>query len=90
MYSDKQIPIYGNGKIIRDWIFVLDHVEGLYLVMRKGKIGENQINDILSDHFPDDVIELTAQKDFESDIQLNTPEGIKKASCLAKDVRKIV
>ena len=43
----------------------------------KGKIGENQINDILSDHFPDDVIELTAQKDFESDIQLITPEGIK-------------
>lgn len=43
----------------------------------KGKIGENQINDILADHFPDDVIELTAQKDFESDIQLITPEGIK-------------
>ena len=43
----------------------------------KGKIGENQINEILADHFPDDVIELTAQKDFESDIQLITPEGIK-------------
>ena len=43
----------------------------------KGKIGEHQINDILNDHFPDDVIELTAQKDFESDIQLISPEGIK-------------
>jgi hypothetical protein len=43
----------------------------------KGKIGENQINDILSDHFPDDVIDLTAQKEFESDIHIITPEGIK-------------
>ena len=38
--SDKDIPIYGNGKNIRDWIFVQDHVDGLYLALTKGKIGE--------------------------------------------------
>jgi len=37
----EKIPIYGNGKNVRDWIFVLDHVEGLYLVFKKGKIGES-------------------------------------------------
>ncbi len=34
------IPIYGNGKNIRDWIYVLDHVDCLYTILKKGKIGE--------------------------------------------------
>ena len=37
----EDIPIYGNGKNIRDWIFVLDHIEVLYLIFKKGKIGES-------------------------------------------------
>jgi len=36
----KSIPIFGNGKNIRDWIDVRDHANGLYLVFKKGKIGE--------------------------------------------------
>jgi hypothetical protein len=42
----------------------------------KGKIGEQQVSQILHDHFPDDVIEVTAQKEYESDIQLTTAEGM--------------
>ena len=38
--DNKKIPIYGNGKNIRDWIDVRDHVRALDLVLRKGKIGE--------------------------------------------------
>jgi dTDP-glucose 4,6-dehydratase len=34
------IPIYGTGKNIRDWIYVLDHCEALDLVLRDGKAGE--------------------------------------------------
>lgn len=39
--SGQKIPIYGNGKNIRDWIFVKDHVEGIYLALTKGQPGQN-------------------------------------------------
>jgi dTDP-glucose 4,6-dehydratase len=34
------IPVYGDGKNIREWIHVTDHCAGLLLVMEKGKNGE--------------------------------------------------
>jgi dTDP-glucose 4,6-dehydratase len=36
----KKIPLYGNGKQIREWIFVEDHCEALIQLSKKGKIGE--------------------------------------------------
>ena len=36
----KPIPIYGDGSQIRDWLFVDDHVKGIYSVLTKGTIGE--------------------------------------------------
>ncbi|KTD34009.1 dTDP-glucose 4,6-dehydratase [Legionella israelensis] len=36
----KPLPVYGNGQQIRDWLYVDDHVEALYLVLNKGVIGE--------------------------------------------------
>lgn len=39
--ENKPIPIYGNGKNIRDWIFVEDHCDGVYLALTKGKLGES-------------------------------------------------
>ncbi len=51
--SEKKIPIYGNGKQIRDWIFVDDHCQALKKILDKGVIGEtynvggnNQIENI--------------------------------------------
>ena len=38
--SGKNIPIYGDGKNIRDWLYVLDHCEGIEVVYKKGKVGE--------------------------------------------------
>jgi dTDP-glucose 4,6-dehydratase len=38
--NQKKIPIYGNGKNIRDCIHVDDHCEALWLLLKKGKIGE--------------------------------------------------
>ena len=34
------IPIYGDGKNIRDWLYVLDHCKGIDLAFHKGKSGE--------------------------------------------------
>lgn len=39
----KQIPIYGNGKNVRDWLFVLDHCRAVDLVFHEGKIGETYV-----------------------------------------------
>jgi dTDP-glucose 4,6-dehydratase len=36
----KSLPIYGDGKQIRDWLYVEDHCEAIYLVAKNGKLGE--------------------------------------------------
>lgn len=38
--SEQSIPIYGDGKNIRDWLYVLDHAKGIDLAFHKGKSGE--------------------------------------------------
>jgi len=38
--SGKIIPIYGTGENIRDWIFVKDHADGIYLALNNGKAGQ--------------------------------------------------
>lgn len=38
--SGENIPIYGAGKNIRDWLYVLDHCKGIDIVFKKGKPGE--------------------------------------------------
>ena len=37
----KKIPVYGNGKNIREWIYVKDHVNALLHLEKNGKIGES-------------------------------------------------
>ena len=36
----KNLPVYGKGEQIRDWLYVEDHAKALYLVVTKGIIGE--------------------------------------------------
>ncbi|NJL60599.1 MAG: dTDP-glucose 4,6-dehydratase [Methylacidiphilales bacterium] len=36
----KSLPIYGDGQNVRDWLYVTDHCEAIYLVLKQGKIGE--------------------------------------------------
>ena len=38
--NGENIPIYGDGKNIRDWLFVLDHCRGIEIVYRNGRLGE--------------------------------------------------
>jgi dTDP-glucose 4,6-dehydratase len=36
----KNVPVYGDGKNVRDWLYVRDHAEALWTVLQKGKLGE--------------------------------------------------
>jgi len=40
LIEGKKIPVYGDGKQVRDWLFVEDHCEAIDLILQKGKIGE--------------------------------------------------
>ncbi len=38
--ENKQLPVYGDGLNIRDWLYVRDHCTAIDLVLMKGKVGE--------------------------------------------------
>ena len=40
LLNDKKIPVYGDGKQIRDWLYVQDHCEALIEVWKHGVVGE--------------------------------------------------
>jgi dTDP-glucose 4,6-dehydratase len=67
----RPLPVYGDGKQVRDWLYVMDHCEAILKVIQFGKSGEtyniggnNQPNNldvirlictILDKHFPESV-----------------------------------
>lgn len=38
--KEKKVPLYGDGKNIREWMYVLDHFEALKSIIEKGVVGE--------------------------------------------------
>jgi dTDP-glucose 4,6-dehydratase len=38
--AGKPLPVYGDGKNVRDWLYVLDHCEALRVVLERGRAGE--------------------------------------------------
>lgn len=40
LLAGENLPIYGNGENVREWIHVLDHARGIQLILEKGKPGE--------------------------------------------------
>ena len=38
--NDKPLPVYGDGKNVRDWLYVEDHCRAIDLIIHNGKIGE--------------------------------------------------
>jgi dTDP-glucose 4,6-dehydratase len=36
----RPLPVYGDGKNVRDWLYVVDHCEAVWLILKKGKAGE--------------------------------------------------
>ena len=38
--NDKPLPVYGDGKNVRDWLYVEDHCRAIDLIIRNGRVGE--------------------------------------------------
>lgn len=38
--KEKKVPLYGDGKNVRDWIYVIDHCRAIDTILSKGKLGE--------------------------------------------------
>lgn len=38
--NNEKLPVYGDGKNVRDWIYVEDHCSAILTVLKKGRIGE--------------------------------------------------
>lgn len=38
--ADKELPVYGKGENVRDWLFVEDHCSAIDLIIHKGRVGE--------------------------------------------------
>lgn len=38
--ADEELPVYGKGENVRDWLHVLDHCTAIDLIVRNGKVGE--------------------------------------------------
>jgi dTDP-glucose 4,6-dehydratase len=40
LLADQQVPVYGTGQNVRDWIHVSDHCRGIDAALRRGRVGE--------------------------------------------------
>lgn len=43
LIDDKHLPIYGDGKYVRDWLHVQDHCRAIDIVIKKGNVGETYL-----------------------------------------------
>ncbi|PIS15596.1 dTDP-glucose 4,6-dehydratase [Candidatus Roizmanbacteria bacterium CG09_land_8_20_14_0_10_41_9] len=53
----KKVPVYGDGRYVRDWLYVEDHCEAIDLIVQKGTIGKTYLVGGLTEDIPN--IEVT-------------------------------
>ena len=57
-YEGKSLPIYGDGRNVRDWLYVGDHCEGIRVALAKGRPGETYNIGGASERANIDVVQL--------------------------------
>ena len=76
----EQIPIYGDGNQIRDWLYVGDHVKALILLLEKGKVGETYMiggnNQMTNNNIAELICEILEE------LRSKKPNGVKQYSDL--------
>ena len=65
--EDKKLPIYGDGKNVRDWIYVLDHCDAIDFLIHKGENGQvyniGAGNELTNLAITDLILKLLAKSD---------------------------
>ena len=59
--ANKPLPIYGDGKQIRDWLYVEDHARGIELVINKGLVGDTYNIGGINEWANIDIVNLICQ-----------------------------
>ncbi|WP_269606492.1 dTDP-glucose 4,6-dehydratase [Prochlorococcus marinus] len=59
--SQKPIPIYGDGKNIRDWIYVEDHIDALLKVALNGRVGDSYCIGANQEKSNEEIVELICE-----------------------------
>jgi len=76
MMEGKSLPVYGDGKNIRDWLYVEDHNSAVWAVMTKGRPGETYNiggeNEWENIKLLDRLIELVAEESGKSEMALRS------------------
>ena len=76
----EQIPIYGDGNQIRDWLYVSDHVKALILLLEKGRVGETYIIGGNNQMTNNNVAELICE--ILEELRSKKPNGVNQYSDL--------
>jgi len=49
LIDGKQVPVYGDGLYVRDWLYVVDHCKAIDLILKKGQVGNTYLIGGLTD-----------------------------------------
>lgn len=75
------LPVYGNGKNIRDWLYVEDHCRAIDLVLERGKIGEvyniGGYSERENIYIVEKIIKILKEKTFDHEINENLVKFVK-------------
>lgn len=66
----EKLPVYGDGKNVRDWLYVDDHCSGIATVLEKGKIGEVYNIGGNNEWYNIDIVKLILNKLGKSESQI--------------------
>lgn len=80
--KNQNIPIYGDGKNIRDWLYVEDHIDALILAISKGKPGGKYCIGGYGEHTNLDIIMKICEI---IDLQNNTKNSFKNLATFVED-----
>ena len=43
LIQGKKVPVYGDGKYVRDWLYVEDHCRAIEMILNNGKVGKTYL-----------------------------------------------
>ena len=93
--KNKLLPVYGDGKQIRDWLYVEDHCRGIDLVLEKGQTGETYNIGGNNEWTNIEIVELICEltnKRFATDASLRKryPEAVSAINSKSADLVRFV